>query len=223
MELKQCLKCKENKELKHYAKDNSKSDKLSQYCRPCKKIIKNNTTSRPEKIIKNIPEISKWLGENYNQLIINCKKVCGKGYHLWGEDLLPFIIQEFLEKGVDYQLKVLADGKIEHWITNAMSFQLKSSTSPFYYKQRRQLINERSEGIEDFPESEVYNEEILDNLHSVINGMSEEHKHLATWLYIEGKEQKEYYETFGVTQYSMKQNIISIQKIIKQKLQHHFN
>ena len=51
--------------------------------------------------------VRKELEKVYPQLLINAKKVCGQGYQMWGEDLLPLAITFFLEKPLEQQLKTI--------------------------------------------------------------------------------------------------------------------
>ena len=82
--------------------------------------------------------VTKHIGELYPQLRINCKKVCGAGFNLWGENLLSHIITEFLSINLDKQYKILVEDKAgENYITRSMAISLKSSTSTFYRKHRR--------------------------------------------------------------------------------------
>jgi hypothetical protein len=82
--------------------------------------------------------ITKKIGELYPQLRINCKKVCGQGFDLWGENLISHIITEFLSIKLDKQYKILVEDEAgENYITRSMAMSLKSSTSTFYRKHRR--------------------------------------------------------------------------------------
>lgn len=81
--------------------------------------------------------------EIYPQLQINCKKTCGAGYDAWGHDLLAMSIEMYLEKPIEYQLKVIDDGKLENFITFVMGLQLKSSSSRFYHTYRKPFEKSR--------------------------------------------------------------------------------
>jgi len=82
--------------------------------------------------------IRKRLEEIYPQLKINCKKVCGSGYDLWGSNLLPHIISEFLSINLDKQYRIMVqDDAGEFYITRSMAMSLKSSTSSFWRIYRR--------------------------------------------------------------------------------------
>jgi len=219
--LKMCLDCKENKSLIEFVKNKARNDGLEIYCKSCNKLRRDNYkySCKEIKTLKNIPEINKWLQDNYEQLIINCKKTCGSGYKYWGEDLLPFIIEEFLYKPEEYQMKVFNDGKMENWITKAMSFQLKLSSSPFYHKYRKDLINERSTGLENMEyETDSYNEEIITKLHELINKMDDENRQICTDLFINGKEIKETREKFNINQHAMVKKVKQYKKYFYSQL-----
>jgi len=98
-------------------------------------------------VIMTIPQqrefVRKKIDEIYPQLIINCKKTCGTGYQRWGSDLLAVAITFFLEKPLATQLKTIENNKLENFITFIMGIQLKSSTSHFYCKYRKPLIDSR--------------------------------------------------------------------------------
>jgi len=90
-----------------------------------------------EQIIRN------WLNDNWEQLQINSRKVCTYNSDKWAGDLLIHVVEDFLKKSIEYQIKVFNDGKIEQWITKAMSMQVRSGTSTFYNTYRRNLYNSR--------------------------------------------------------------------------------
>jgi len=83
------------------------------------------------------------LGRIHPQLEINCRKTCGAGHYKWGDDLLAMCLEMFLEKETDYIYKVYQDGKLENFITFMMGFQLKSSSSRFYHRYRKEFEKTR--------------------------------------------------------------------------------
>ena len=87
--------------------------------------------------------ISNEIAKIYEQLVINCRKVCGAAYDRYGVDLLPFSIEIFLDKPLEVQLKVIADKKLENYITHVMNFQLKLGTTGFYHKYRKHHEKQR--------------------------------------------------------------------------------
>lgn len=88
--------------------------------------------------------VRKELAKIYPQLQVNIRKVCGMGYDKWGPDLLSLAIEMFLEKKVETQLKTIADGKLENFITYIANFQLKiGKTSRFYHRFRKHSNSHR--------------------------------------------------------------------------------
>jgi len=87
--------------------------------------------------------VKDYLNKIYPQLVINCKKTCGAGYSQWGDDLLSISIQFFLEKPIEVQLEAIENNKCENFITFIMAMQLKSSSSYFYTRYRKELYASR--------------------------------------------------------------------------------
>jgi hypothetical protein len=182
----------------------------------------NGSISRKEKIIKNIPEITDWLNNNWMQLIINSKKVCTTNYRLWGEDLLLFVIGEFLEKDEEYQIKIYNQNKIEHWITSSMSLQIKSSTSPFYYKYRRPLINERSDKIKDIKNDDSPDrEKIVTKLRETVSRLDGIEKYIAENYIYKQQTVKSLSEELNLPKKKINKIIINIKQKIKQECQNY--
>jgi hypothetical protein len=80
--------------------------------------------------------IRKHLGDIYPQLRINELKTCSLASPYLGE-ILPFIIQQFLEKPIEKQLEVCQAQKLENMVTRMLALQLKSAHSPFYHQVRK--------------------------------------------------------------------------------------
>ena len=94
------------------------------------------------------------LSKIFPQLKINLQKVCGGGAKNWADDLLQLSCEIFLDKTLKEQLKIIADGKLEHYITHVANFQLKrGKTTKFYHTHRKFLGQTR----ELFSETYRYN------------------------------------------------------------------
>lgn len=87
--------------------------------------------------------VRKELEDIYPQLLINAEKVCGAAFNKHGMDLLAVGIEQYLKKPIEYQLKVISDGKLEHFITHIMNFQLKHATTHFYHHYRKHHEKQR--------------------------------------------------------------------------------
>lgn len=83
------------------------------------------------------------LTKVYPQLLINARKTCGYVFDKHGLDLIAVCVEFFLNKDLEVQLKVIADGKLENYITFIMGMQLKSGSSKFYTEYRRHNEKQR--------------------------------------------------------------------------------
>ncbi len=83
------------------------------------------------------------LTKVYPQLLINARKTCGYVFDKHGLDLIAVCVEFYLNKDIEVQLKVIADGKLENYITFIMGMQLKSGSSKFYRDYRHHNEKQR--------------------------------------------------------------------------------
>jgi DNA-directed RNA polymerase specialized sigma24 family protein len=108
------------------------------------------------------------LSKVFPQLQINARKVCGQGFDKWGDDLLQLSVEIYLEKPLDYQIKVIDDGKLENFITYTMNFQLKRGKTTRFWHTHRKFLNSTRElfvGTYDYKNpglTEPFEDEISD-------------------------------------------------------------
>lgn len=172
-------------------------------------------------------QVRKALADIYPQLRINARKVCGGGFDIWGEDLLAMSIEFFLEKETDYQLKVIADGKIEHYITRIMNFQLKLGTTKFYHKYRkfsergREMYDNYNYGDAYITNSEPFPDEIGECAQCIqeeIEKLDPYLKMLAKERLIEGRKYKELTEKYNnISYHNMKVDSEELQIKLRNK------
>lgn len=169
------------------------------------------------------------LGRIHPQLVINCQKTCGAGYMKWGEDLLAMCIEMFLEKDTDYIWKVYQDGKLENFVTFMMSFQLKSSSSRFYHRYRKE--SERSREL--FPNYELNQDRVAHNtafedepslmyqcMKQVIDKLNPYEKMIVNEIMIEGNKFNKTSQKYNINYYSLKKDYERLQLKIKQACRH---
>ncbi len=97
-----------------------------------------------KKLTKEEIRVREELTKVFPQLQINARKVCGQGFDKWGDDLLQLCVEIYLEKPLDYQIKVIDDNKLENFITYTMNFQLKrGKTTRFWHTHRKFVGNTR--------------------------------------------------------------------------------
>ena len=88
--------------------------------------------------------VRKAISDIYPQLVINSRNVCGAAYDKHGHDLLAMSIEMYLEKPIEYQLKVINDKKLVNFLTYIMNFQLKHATTRFYHQYRKHNEKQRN-------------------------------------------------------------------------------
>lgn len=169
------------------------------------------------------------LARLHPQLVINSRNTCGAATYKWAEDLLAMCIEMFLEKDTDYIYKVYTDGKIEHFITFMMGFQLKSSSSRFYHRYRKE--QEKSRDL--FDNYELEQERVAHNtafedepslmytcMKSVIEKLNPYEKMIVNEVMIDGNKFKHVSEKYNINYYSLKKDYERLQLIIKRQCQH---
>ena len=166
------------------------------------------------------------LGKIYQQLITNSYKTCGKESLHLREELLHFCIQEFLDKPLEYQVKVINDGKLENMITRMMGLNLKSSTSPFYYKIRKYTNNSRELlSFYDYQMDDSVSEETEASCLCISGSVSElpyYEKYLIEEHYYKGSKLSDISKKTKISPNVVRRDIMKTLKKIKNKCQQHY-
>lgn len=81
----------------------------------------------------------------YPKMVKDSKQIAGANFDKYGEDLLAHCLEDFLvNKSIDYQYKVaIKDNKLVNYIGYSMGIAIKSSSSPFWFKYRKEAYNSR--------------------------------------------------------------------------------
>ena len=81
----------------------------------------------------------------YQKMYRDSKQISGTNFDKYGEDLLAYCLEDFLvNKSIDYQYKISCiDKKLPNYMGRSMALQIKSSTSPFWFKYRKEGYNSR--------------------------------------------------------------------------------
>ena len=146
----------------------------------------------------------------YPKLIQDHKRITGYNYQQF-EELLPFCLEQFLtKKDIRYQYKVCCiDNAVANYFGRSMSLNLKSSSSPYWNKIRKQSYNYRGVYLVETEDAYIKRE------YDVINdpGVQDEfdcmmyqlekldfyHKPLVTDYYLNQMTFKEMYEKYGIS------------------------
>ena len=76
----------------------------------------------------------------YRQLQGNATNVATYNSDKWAENLLSDTLERFLKRPIEDKWKIFMEGKLERYLTAAMSLALRSSTSPFFHRYRKVYI-----------------------------------------------------------------------------------
>jgi RNA polymerase sigma factor (sigma-70 family) len=107
-------------------------------------------------------KIEQYIIKNYFELLSIAKKI-SRGHELHN-DLLNDVLLQLYEKTKEIELKSYDDNSIKYYIVAVMRINWNSTTSPFYYKNRKESdkyspISDNYEVPDDF--SERMDKEIL--------------------------------------------------------------
>jgi hypothetical protein len=168
--------------------------------------------------------INSAITKHWKKLVKDSKQVAGYNYNQYGEDLLLFCLSEFLtKKSLEYQFKVcVIDDKVCNYIGRSMSLNIRSNSSPFWNKYRKESYNSRgvytSESdpinIQNSIE-ETYEIDARDCIMNYIEKLDFYHKALIEDYYINGLTYKEMHKKYGITLFSLKNGVKEGLEIIK--------
>lgn len=98
-------------------------------------------------------KVTQW----YPKMVKDSMQIAGTNYEQYGEDLLAWVLEDFLvNKSLEYQYKVaVEDNKLPNYIGYSMAIAIKSSSSPFWFKYRKDMYNNRGLYLAETGEEEM--------------------------------------------------------------------
>ena len=86
-------------------------------------------------------KVTQWYAKMYKDSM----QISGTNFEKYGEDLLAYCLEDFLcNKDLEYQYKISCiDEKLPNYMGRSMALQIKSSSSPFWFKYRKEGYNSR--------------------------------------------------------------------------------
>lgn len=178
--------------------------------------------------------INQAVTKHWDKMLADAKRITSYNYKLF-EDLLPFVISEFLtKKDLEYQYKLCCiDNKLPNYIGRSMSLNLRSSTSPFWSKYRREGYNSRGTYLVEYDEFSKHEIEYLKDPDLTIEEMNPRecmyaaleqlhfyHKALVTDHFIHNMTFKELKAKYGITLNSLKKGVKEGIELIQQHCKH---
>ena len=177
----------------------------------------------------------------YPKMVKDSKQIAGANFDKYGEDLLAHCLEDFLvNKSIDYQYKVaIKDNKLVNYIGYSMGIAIKSSSSPFWFKYRKEAYNSRgiyliedgreeidplieigADEIDDEFDSPAYIKNNLDCLRYALENIHWYDKILIEQYYIKGMTFRDMHKKYNISLNSLKKDINSalnkIRKICSQ-------
>jgi hypothetical protein len=183
-------------------------------------------------------EINDKINQYYNKMVADSIQISGYNKDTYSEDLLSYCLEYFLcNKTLEQQYKIaVIDNKLPNWIGRMMSLQIKSSTSPFFIKYRKQSVNARGsylveynpnvkpidpefslDYIDEYFDLPSHQKDIQDCLLYQINKLDFYHKALVVDYFINKLTYSQMYKKYNITLYSLKTSIAQGVEILKQK------
>jgi hypothetical protein len=167
------------------------------------------------------------INQYYAKMVADSKRISGTNFDKYGEDLLAHCLEDFLiNKPVKYQYKVaIEDNKLPNYIGFSMAMQIKSNTSPFWSKYRKDMYNNRGiylaeDGSVEIDPSIEVGEEIdtdfdtpaylkndLDCVRFALNKIHWYNKTLVEQYFLNGMTYKDLNEKYNISMNSLKKDI----------------
>ena len=185
--------------------------------------------------------INEKITQYYPKMYRDSMQISGANFEKYGNDLLAYCLEDFLcNKDIEYQYKVaVEDDKLVNYIGRSMSLQIKSSTSPFWFKYRKEgyssrgiyliedgreeidpLIEIGADEIDDEFDSPAYIKNNLDCLRYALENIHWYDKILIEQYYIKGMTFRDMHKKYNISLNSLKKDINSalnkIRKICSQ-------
>ena len=170
-------------------------------------------------------KVTQWYPKMYKDSM----QIAGANFEKYGNDLLAYCLEDFLcNKSLEYQYKVSCqDDKLPNYIGYSMSLQIKSSSSPFWFRYRKEGYNSRGiylaedgsveigpsveigEEMDDEFDSPYYVKNDLDCLRYALTQIHWYDKILIEEYYIKGMTYASLHKKYGITINSLKKDIDS--------------
>ena len=172
--------------------------------------------------------INRAITKAYPKMLQDYKRISGYNSQQF-EELLPFCLEEFLcKKDLDYQFKVcVTDNAILNYMGRSMSLNLKSSSSPYWNKIRKQSYNYRGVYLAETEDAYIKREydvindpsetDNYDCMLIQLNKLNFYYKPLVTDYFINGMTYQQMYKKYNINPRNLKIAIDEGLEIIRQE------
>ena len=167
------------------------------------------------------------ISNMYIQLQGNATNVCTYNSDIWSDNLLADILEGFLARKIEAKWKIYMEGRLERYLTSAMSMAIKSSSSAFYHKYRKGLERSRElfHGYDygaDNSDNSIKYKELLDNVENEVSELHFYYRDLINKHYYQNISTKEISKELKISTNTITRDIRIGLQILKDKLQNEF-
>lgn len=168
-------------------------------------------------------KVTQWYAKMYKDSM----QISGANFEKYGNDLLAYCLEDFLcNKDIEYQYKVaVQDNKLPNYIGYSMSLQIKSSSSPFWFRYRKEGYNSRGiylaedgsveidpsveigEEMDDEFDSPYYIKNDLDCVRYALEQLHWYDSHLINDYFIKGLTYQDMHVKYNISLNSLKKDI----------------
>ena len=172
-------------------------------------------------------QINAKVTQYYPKMYRDSMQIAGANFEKYGSDLLAYCLEDFLcNKSIDYQYKISCiDEKLPNYIGYSMGLQIKSSSSPFWFKYRKEGYNSRGiylaedgsveidpsvemgEEMDDEFDSPAYVKNDLDCVRYALEQLHWYDKILIEQYYIKGMTFRDMHKKYNISLNSLKKDI----------------
>jgi len=175
-------------------------------------------------------KVNKWFERNWSHYLNEVRTNITKGIMSdYTDDICAFMYTEFMKQKPEKIEQMLDDDKVLNWMLRSTSFQIKSSSSPFYTQYRKKRSGMvPTYFIEDSYDSQAV--EMDDYFQCMMETLSEEsdlldwyEKKLIDMKYLKQMTYQQIVDAYGFSQISTKKHLNKaldkIEKYCNQKLE----
>ena len=184
-------------------------------------IGKTYTDTQKQEIIKES------IADMFTQLQKNAENICTYNSDIWSDNLLADTLEGFLVRKIKAQWDIFMEGKLERYLTRAMSLAIRSNTSPFWHKYRkdmgryRELFPERDYGEDPHRKSGEY-KMLLDDVENEVDALNYYYKELIQRHYYNNETAEEIGKALNISTNTITTDIRKGLELLKNKLQTKF-
>ena len=129
------------------------------------------TTKTKNKLDKWVTEHYKWLRKEIS------KNICNGKMRQYTDDMMSHMVESLYALSDEKVNQMIDDEKLKWWFLRGASLQIRSSSSPFYFRYRKHKMSARENGLEGSSKNifdgvyEEYNDDLYECFEAEYNNL----------------------------------------------------